>query len=183
MIRLIGIAGSLRKQSFNVALLKAAAAAAPPDVEFEIRSIDGFPLYNEDIETSDGVPKAVAELKDAIAASAGLVITTPEYNAGIPGVMKNAIDWLSRPMSDQARVLYGKSVALMGATPGGFGTTFAQTAWLPVLRTLRMKLWVEQGALYVSGASTVFDEDGGLTDDDVRSRLENYLRGFVESLK
>jgi chromate reductase len=181
MIRLVGLAGSLREKSFNAALLKAAAEVAPSGVDIDIRPINAVPLYDQDREDREGIPEVVAELKEAIAASSGLVIATPEYNAGIPGVLKNAIDWISRPIADQARVLNGKSVALLGATPGGFGTTFAQSAWLPVFRTLRMTLWVERGPFYVSGASTVFNDDG-LNDTDIRARLGRYMGEFIESL-
>ena len=182
MIRIIGISGSLRQQSFNSALLRAAAEVAPEGVDFEIRSLHDVPLYNQDVETDAGLPVIVTELKDAIADAAGLVIATPEYNAGIPGVLKNAIDWISRPPADISRVLHGKPVALLGATPGGFGTTFAQAAWLPVLRTLRMELWLENGPFYVSGASNVFDEAGRLVDDALRSRLQEYIGAFAKRL-
>ena len=183
MIRIIGFSGSLRAQSFNSSLLRAAAETLPADVDFDIRPIHDVLLYDQDSEDSDGIPAVVTDLKDAIADAAGLVIATPEYNGGIPGVLKNTIDWISRPMSDQARVLYGKPVALLGATPGGLGTSFAQLAWLQVLRTLRMRIWVEQGPFYVSGASKVFDAEGRLTDADLRSRLESYMAGFVEQLQ
>ncbi len=183
MIRIVGISGSLRTKSFNSSLLRAAAESVPADVDFDIRPIHDVPLYDQDSEDSDGIPSVVADLKDAIAGAAGLVIATPVYNGGIPGVLKNAIDWISRPMSDQARVLYGKPVAILGATPGGLGTSFAQLAWLQVLRTLRMRVWVEQGPFYVSGASKVFDDEGRLTDADLRSRLESYMKGFAESLR
>jgi chromate reductase len=180
MIQIVGISGSLRQQSFNSALLAAAAEVAPAGVEFDIRSLTEVPLFNQDLEPE--FPAAVTELKDAIAGAAGLVIATPEYNAGIPGVLKNAIDWISRPMTDQARVLNGKPVALLGATPGGLGTTFAQSAWLPVFRTLRMQLWVENGPFYVSRAFDLFDEAGRLTDADLRSRLEDYIAAFAKTL-
>ncbi len=183
MIRIIGLSGSLRTKSFNSSLLRAAAGTVPGGVDFEIRPIQDVPLFDQDSEDSDGIPPVVADLKDAIADSAGLVIATPEYNGGIPGVLKNAIDWISRPAADQARVLHGKPVALMGATPGGFGTTFAQSAWLPILRNLRLRLWVEQGPFYVSGASKLFDDEGRITDADFRSRLESYMSGFIEILR
>src|SRR5262245_44893247 len=135
---IIGIAGSLRSGSFNMALLRAAAAAAPPAARIEIASIRGIPLYDGDLETEQGVPEPVQTLKDRIASADGLLLVTPEYNNSIPGVFKNAIDWLSRPSKDISRVFGDKPVAMMGATPGPGGTRMAQTAMLPVLRTLEI---------------------------------------------
>jgi NAD(P)H-dependent FMN reductase len=146
-----------------------------------VLSIDAVPLYNGDVELSVGIPPAVTTLKEGLAKAAGLVLVTPEYNNGIPGVLKNAIDWMSRPSADIPRVFGGKPVALLGATPGGWGTVLAQNAWLPVLRTLRMELWTAQGQFYVSGAAKVFNDDG-LADPELRERLRKYLAGFVEGI-
>jgi NAD(P)H-dependent FMN reductase len=178
MTTIIGISGSLRRQSFNSALLRAAVDFMPPGVTLEIASIDAIPLYNGDVETSVGVPAAVAQLKDRIAASAGVLVATPEYNNSMPGVVKNAIDWLSRPPPDIARVFHGRRIAIMGASPGPYGTTQAQTAWLPVLRTLRMQPWLE-GRLLVSRAGEVFDAQGALVDEQIRSRLREFVQGFA----
>jgi chromate reductase len=97
VIRLVGISGSLRKHSYNTGLLHAAAEAMPDGVLFELVSIAGIPLYNADVEAAEGLPEAVVRLKAAIAGADGVLIATPEYNNGIPGVFKNAIDWASRP--------------------------------------------------------------------------------------
>ena len=129
MATIIGIAGSLRKGSWNAALLRAAAERAPAGTTVEIASIAGIPLYDGDVESEHGIPAAVTALKDRIAAADGLLLVTPEYNNSIPGVMKNAIDWLSRG-GDMARVFGDKPVAIMGATPGMGGTRLAQAAWL-----------------------------------------------------
>src|SRR5207253_5645725 len=104
---------------------------------------------------------------------------TPENNNSIPGVFKNAIDWLSRPPSDIKAVFGGKPVAVAGASPGGFGTVLSQSAWLPVLRTLGTKPWFG-GRLMVSRAQTVFDEHGNLTDEGVKKQLQQFVQGFVE---
>lgn len=181
-IRLVGFSGSLREGSFNRKLLRAAARVLPPGAELAIMPIDRIPLYDADVEADGGIPAQATALKDAIAAAHGLVIATPEYNGGIPGVTKNVIDWVSRPPSDIPRVLHGKPVALMGATPGGFGTVLSQTAWLSVVRHLRMRLWIGAGGLYVSGAAKVFDESG-LADPEVEERLRTFMHGFVESLR
>jgi chromate reductase len=178
MSGLIGISGSLRQGSFNTALLRAAAELMPPGGELTIATIRGIPLYDGDVEANQGIPEPVKLLKDAIAAATGLLLVTPEYNNSIPGVFKNAIDWLSRPASDIPRVFRGKPVALIGASPGGFGTILSQNAWLPVLRTLGCELWT-QGRLMVSRAPTVFDADGALTDPKIREQLRVYLEGFA----
>jgi NAD(P)H-dependent FMN reductase len=176
MTRIIGLSGSLRAASYNAALLRAAHSLFPDDVS--IRSIRGIPLYDGDVEQNQGIPDAVSRLKDEIAAAAGLLLVTPEYNNSVPGVFKNAIDWLSRPPDDIPRVFHGKPVAVMGVTPGGFGTNLAQSAWLPVLRTLQMRPWFE-GRLMLSGAARLFDAGGALTDDDVKARLQSFLGGFI----
>lgn len=182
MTVIVGISGSLRRHSFNAGLLRAAQAAMPDGATLEIGTIAGIPLYDADLEASDGIPAPVAALKDAIAASDGLLMVTPEYNNGIPGVFKNAIDWLSRPNADIARVFRGRKVALIGASPGGFGTILAQDHWLPVLRTLGASLWTE-GRLMVSGAGKAFDAEGNLTDEAVRARLADFMAGFVASAR
>ena len=103
---------------------------------------------------------------------------TPEYNNGIPGVFKNAIDWLSRPPADIKKVFGDRAVALIGASPGGFGTILAQEAWLPVLRTLGTRPWFG-GRLMASRAHTLFGADGVLTDDALRKQLTEFVRGFA----
>jgi NAD(P)H-dependent FMN reductase len=120
----------------------------------------------------------VVKLKDRIAAADGLLLVTPEYNNSLPGVFKNAIDWLSRPDTDIPRVFGGKRVAVMGASPGGFGTLLSQTAWLPVLKTLGTQPWFG-GRLQVSRARDVFDADGNLLDARVRDQLTKFMAGFA----
>jgi chromate reductase, NAD(P)H dehydrogenase (quinone) len=106
------------------------------------------------------------------------LIVTPEYNGSVPGVLKNAIDWLSRPAADIERVFGGKPVGVIGATPGQRGTVLAQTAWLPVWRTLGMRPYYGH-SLYLAGAAKVFDETGELTDTAMRDRLRAYVEGFA----
>ncbi len=178
MKRVLGISGSLRKGSFNTALLRAAQALAGPEIELDAATLHGIPLYDGDLEKSEGLPPAVSELKERIVASDGVLLVTPEYNHGIPGVFKNAIDWLSRPGSDIPRVFGNRPFALIGASPGGFGTVLAQNGWLPVLRTLGARHWTG-GRLLVSRAGDVFDERGELRDEAVRRRLEDFLTGFA----
>jgi len=178
MAKIIGIAGSLRRGSYNAALLRAAVELAPPGHEIEIGSIAGIPLYDGDREAEHGVPAEAAALKDKIAAADGLLLVTPEYNNSIPGVFKNAIDWLSRPPKDLPRVFGDKKVALIGATTSQGGTRLSQAAWLPVLRTLGTRAWSGK-QLYVAGADKVFDAEGKLIDEKIRKVLTDVMAGFV----
>ena len=177
MTTVVGISGSLRAGSFNAALLRAAQAEMPAGATLEIATIQGIPLYDADLEAAQGLPTAVTVLKDRIVAADGLLLATPEYNNSMPGVFKNAIDWLSRPPADSARVFGGRPVAVIGASPSGFGTLLSQTAWLPVLKTLGTEAWFG-GRLQVSRANSVFDAAGALIDAGVREQLRKFLAGF-----
>lgn len=181
MISIIGISGSLRRASFNAGLLRAARDLVPSNASLEIASIADFPLYNGDTEREHGIPTPVAALKDAIASADALLISTPEYNHSIPGVLKNAIDWLSRPPGDRTRVFTNRPVALMGAAPGRFGTSLSQTAWLPVLHSLGTRTW--NGRMLVSGAASLFDDEGQLHDNETRQRLTSFLADFVRFIE
>jgi NAD(P)H-dependent FMN reductase len=182
MTRIIGIAGSLRAGSYNKALLRAAAALMPPGATLEIGSIEGIPLYDGDVEKNEGIPTAVERLKELVAGSDGVLLITPEYNNSMPGVLKNAVDWLSRPPADIARVFGDRPFAVIGASPGGFGTILAQEAWLPVLRTLGTRPWFG-GRLMVSRAGTVFNEAGEMVDEKMKAQLQKFLQGFAEFAK
>ena len=182
MITLIGLSGSLRRGSFNTSLLRAAAALMPEGATLDLRTLHGIPLYDGDVEADEGIPASVTALKDSIAAAQGVLLGTPEYNNGIPGVFKNGIDWLSRPPADIKRIFASKPVALIGASPSGFGTILSQAAWLPVLRTLGTRPWFG-GRLLVSKAQTVFDDQGALQDPKVREQLQEFLRGFVTFIR
>jgi chromate reductase, NAD(P)H dehydrogenase (quinone) len=182
MTILIGIAGSLRRGSYNAALLRTAASLMPADAELRIESIDAIPLYNADDEAARGIPEPVSRLKDAIAAADGLLFATPEYNNSVPGVAKNAIDWLSRPPADIGRVFGGKPVAIAGASPGGFGTVLSQNAWLPVFRTLGAEVW-PGGRLLVSRAASVFDAQGEISDLAARDNVRKFVESFVSHVR
>ena len=182
MTTILGISGSLRKGSLNSSLLRAGTDLMPEGATLDANGIHGIPLYNGDEEVTGGIPPAVVELKRKLLAADGLLLVTPEYNNSIPGVFKNAIDWMSRPSKDIARHFGGKPVAVIGASPGGFGTILAQNAWLPVLRTLGTRPWF--GArVQVSRANTLVDADHALTDPATRDRLADFLAGFVEFTK
>ena len=178
VIEILGISGSLREGSFNTALLRCARENVPTGARIEIASIRDIPLYDGDVEGGSGVPAPVAALKERIVAADALLIVTPEYNTSIPGVAKNAIDWLSRPVADIPRVFGGRIVGVIGASPGMRGTFAAQLAWLPVLRVLGTRPYFG-ATLYVPHAARAFDAQGLLVDDADLERLRAYLHGFV----
>ena len=178
MTKILGISGSLRSGSLNSMLLANAAQLMPEGLQLEIGTIKGIPLYDGDVEAASGIPEAVQKLKAQIIDCAGLLLVTPEYNNSMPGVFKNALDWLSRPPADSAKVFGGRPVAVIGASPGGFGTILAQDAWLPVLRTLGTRPWFG-GRLMVSRAGSVFNEAGVMTDEAMRAQLTKFMAGFA----
>jgi len=177
-VEIVGISGSLRKGSFNTALLRAAAELAEAPVRVSVHRLVGIPVYDGDVEDAEGIPAPVAELKDAIAAADGVILATPEYNHSIPGPLKNAVDWCSRPPGDIARVFGGKPVAICGATLGPGGTALSQAAWLPVLRRLGTHLW-SRGQLQVAAAHTVFSQSGALEDAKLRERVARFVADFA----
>ena len=179
MTLILGLSGSLRSASFNTSLLRAAVDLVPASVTLDAETIAGVPLYDGDLEAREGLPARVRHLQARLAAADGLLLVTPEYNNGIPGVFKNAIDWMSR--GEGLGLFAGKPVAVIGASPGPFGTILSQNHWLPVLRTLRTRPWLE-GRLMVSRAGGVFDATGTLTDDATRDKLREFLAGFAASL-
>ena len=170
-MRLLGIAGSLREGSYNRGLLRAARELAPEGVELVEHDLRGLPFYDGDVEAA-GDPDSVTELKDAIRRADAIVIATPEYNRGIPGVLKNAIDWASRPAL--ASPLAGKSVAIMGATTGFAGTARAQQQLRDALE-FPGALVVQQPEVLVSEAYLRFDENGELVDEQTRDEISALL--------
>jgi chromate reductase len=170
-IRLLGLCGSLRRASYNGALLAAAADLAPRAVSLRVHDIGDLPLFNEDVEAL-GDPAPVAALKAAIARADALLVATPEYNYGVPGPLKNALDWASRP--DDASVLAGKPVALLGASLGRMGTVRAQLA----LRQLFVgtgSVVMPKPELFVPSAWRSFGEGGALVDDALREQLREFM--------
>jgi len=182
MTRIVAISGSLRNDSFNTALLRAAAQNAPEGVLVDVATLHGIPLYDGDLEDREGLPKAVRQLKDLVNGADGVIIATPEYNHSFPGVLKNALDWMSRPPTGDARVFSGKPVALTGASTGPVGTRMAQAALLPTLRALGTIPWFGR-LLFVSNAAQCFDADGNLIDEKMKSRLAEFIRDFADFTK
>jgi chromate reductase len=170
-MRILGISGSLRRDSHNTNLLRAAALSLPPGAELEL--FDGLgelPHYSADID-HDPAPETVALLREAIAEADGVLIATPEFNASIPGVLKNALDWASRPFPDNA--LRGKPVAVVGASTGLFGAVWAQAEARKVLETIGADVLDHE--LPVGQAHIAFGDDGGLTDTGMRDALEGLV--------
>lgn len=178
MTTILGLAGSLRQASFNAGLLRAAREGAQ-GATITIGDIAQVPLYDGDLGSEQGLPPAVRTLQDQLAAADGLLMVTPEYNNGVPGVFKNVIDWMSR--GEGMTLFKGKPVALIGATPGGFGTTLSQAHWMPVFRFLQVRPWLE-GRMTIAGAGKLFDDQGNLTDDKTREQLDAFVAGFAASL-
>ena len=170
-MRLLGIAGSLREGSYNRGLLRAAAELTPLGVELVEFDLRGLPFYDGDLEAA-GDPESATELKDAIRDADALVIATPEYNRGLPGVLKNAIDWASRPAL--ASPLAGKPVAIMGATTGFAGTARAQQQLRDALE-FPGAIVLQQPEVLVSEAYLRFDEHGELVDEETRAEIRELL--------
>ena len=173
--QIVGIAGSLRQASFNRALLRAATELAPATLRITTHDLLAIPLYNGDVETVE-VPRAVLALREAVQAADGLLIATPEYNHGVPGVLKNTIDWLSRP--PRASALNGKPAAIMGATPGVGGTARGQSQ-LRQAFVFTNTYAMAQPEVLVAKANEKFDASGTLTDQPTREFLGKFLAAFA----
>ena len=170
-MRILGISGSLRRDSHNTNLLRAAALSLPPGVELELfDGLGDLPHYNTDID-GDPAREPVARLREAIAEADGVLISTPEFNASIPGVLKNALDWASRPFPDNA--LRGKPVAVVGASTGLFGAGWAQAETRKVLETIGADVLDHE--LPVGQAHVAFAYDGDLSDAGMRDALEGLV--------
>ncbi|MEN6627826.1 MAG: NADPH-dependent FMN reductase [Candidatus Sumerlaeia bacterium] len=174
-ITILGFAGSLRKASFNRALLRAAAELAPPGARIETFDLDGIPPYNQDDEQLP--PQAVVDFKRKIRAADAILIVTPEYNYSIPGVLKNAIDWASRPYGDNA--FDSKPAAVMGASIGMLGTARAQYHLRQCCVFLNLLL-MNRPEVMVPTADKKFDEQGRLADEATRKLVAQFLAALVE---
>ena len=174
-LNILGICGSLRKGSYNRMALNAAVEMVPDGVTIESFDIAPIQPYNEDIYKK-GFPPAVQDFRSRIAAADAILFVTPEYNYSIPGVLKNAIDWASRP-PDQP--FDGKPGAIMGASPGRYGTARSQYHLRQVCVTLNIRL-LNTPEVMIAGADKKFDKDGRLTDDDTRKFIGKLLVALAE---
>ncbi|NQU10849.1 NAD(P)H-dependent oxidoreductase [bacterium] len=173
-LKLLGIAGSLRQASFNRGALRAAQQVAPPDAPVEIFDLQGIPVFNQDEDAHP--PERVVQFKARIRAADALLIATPEYNYSIPGVLKNAIDWASRPYSDSA--WNGKPMAILGASAGRLGTARAQNHLRQVCVALNMYP-LNKPELMIPDADERFDARGDLTDDETRQRIAKLVAALA----
>jgi chromate reductase, NAD(P)H dehydrogenase (quinone) len=170
-VKLLGLSGSLRRDSHNTSLLRAAAHALPPGAELEVYDgLGSLPLYDQDLDVTPA-PEPVARLREAIAEADGLLIATPEYNGSIPPALKNALDWASRPFPDNA--LRGKPVAVIGASTGLFGAVWAQAETRKVLKIIGAD--VLDGELPVGQAGGAFSDDGRLAEPELHDALAELV--------
>ncbi len=176
-LRILGIAGSLRAQSYNLGLLRAAAQLLPSGVDLEIATLHDIPPYNADLQAANGDPDGVAELKRKIATADAVLIATPEYNYSIPGVLKNAIDWVSRPPKDCG--LRKKPLGIVGASSGESGTMRGQLAIRQVFVYLDAYV-MAQPEFRLPKAGEKCDESGVLQDEEQRRRLAAYVAALVD---
>ena len=171
-IKVLGFAGSLRKGSYNKSLIRVARELAPEGMEIDFFDLANIPLYNADVE-AEGDPEGVKEFKDAIKRVDGLLIATPEYNHGVAGVMKNAIDWASRP--PKKAPLDGKPVGILGASPGMTGSARGQSQLRQAFEFTN-SYCMPQPEILVYRAHEKFDDEGNLTDESTRDYLSRYLK-------
>ncbi len=174
-MKIIALSGSLRQESFNTRLTRLLTDLAPVGTSVQAVTLQGIPLYDGDLENREGIPEAVESLRAQIKSSGGLILATPEYNAGMPGVLKNALDWLTRPPSELKPTFADRPTALAGATPGGWGTALAQSGALITLRQLGVHLY--PGYLRVSDAHEKLSDEG--VDEKLRAQARGWLEGFV----
>lgn len=177
-ITILGVAGSLRRNSYNRAALRAAAAILPevdPNATLDIFDIDGLPGFSEDDEKNP--PPKVVDLKKRIRAASAILIATPEYNYSIPGVLKNSIDWASRPYGDSA--WNGKPAAIMGASIGAIGTARAQHHLRQIMVGLNMHP-LNRPEVLIANAASRFDAQGNLTDEETHKRIRALLQALTE---
>lgn len=174
-IRILGIAGSLRRESYNRAALRAATQLVPEGATIETFELDGIPGFNQDEEQNP--PAKVVELKRSIREADAILFVTPEYNYSVPGVLKNAIDWASRPYGDSA--WNGKPAAIMGASIGAIATARAQYHLRQMMVFLNM-FPINQPEVMIGNASKRFDSEGNLTDDATKEFIRQLLQNLVE---
>jgi chromate reductase len=172
-LNILAISGALRKASTNTALLRAVAAAAPPDMKIEIATLHGIPLYDGDWEIAHGKPEAAVALDGRIREADGVIISTPEYNFSVPGVLKNATDWLSR----DGNPFKWKRVGVIGASGGPVGTARSQYHLRQNLQALEA-IVMPKPEIFVANSASKFDQEGKLTDEATRKVISTWLSAF-----
>ncbi len=176
-MNVLAISGALRKGSTNTALLHNVKRLAPAGLDMEIVTLHGVPLYDGDLEAETGIPAGIMELQNRIRAADGIIIATPEYNFSIPGVLKNATDWLSRG----GNPFKWKRVGIIGASGGPIGTARSQYHLRQNLQGLEA-IVMPKPEIFVTNSASKFDKDGVLTDDATRAVIETWLKHFKEWL-
>lgn len=176
-LTIVGISGSLRKDSYNTALLRAAQELMPDDAELEIVSIADIPFFNEDVEAA-GLPESVQAFRAKLQAADGLLVAMPEYNYSIPGVLKNALDWASRPGPDKVQPLSDKPLSVIGASPGAYGTARGQHHMRQVSVNMNMHPLTKPEVMVTFADKKI--SDGKLTDEATRTVLRDHLVALVK---
>ncbi len=174
-IKILGIAGSLRKGSYNKAALRAAVNLVTPGAVLETAEIGNLPLYNDDLE--ENLPVEIKDFRKKVKVADAILFVTPEYNYSVPGVLKNAIDWASRPYGES--VWDGKPAAMMGVSPGVMGTVRAQMHLRDIFVYLNM-FPLNHPQVLIGDAQKKFDEQGNLTDEVTKERIQEMLKALVD---
>lgn len=178
-MKVLGISGSLRRESYNTNLIRAAAELMGEDIEFELwQDLKAVPPYDADDDT-ENPPAAVAAMRSAVAGADAVLFATPEYNSSIPGQLKNGLDWVSRPLATNP--LRNKPVAVVGASAGAFGAVWAQADLRKVLAAIGARVF--EGEVAVGHADTRFDEQGRLIDDELSEQLAEVVDGLIEAAR
>ena len=178
-LKVVGFSGSLRRGSLNSAALRVVKALAPADLTIDIFDLSPIPLYNDDLRTNEGYPEGVQSFRDSLKAADGVLIATPEYNYSIPGVLKNAIDWASRPPEQP---FDGKPIAILGASPGALGSARAQYHLRQCFIYLNGQV-MNRPEVMIGSANSKFDAEGNLTDQGTADFLKKFLAAFVDHIR
>jgi chromate reductase len=175
VLKVVGFSGSLRRGSLNSAALRALTTLAPADLAIDIFDLSPIPLYNDDLRTNEGYPEGVQSFRDSLKAADGVLIATPEYNYSIPGVLKNAIDWASRPWGQDS--FDHMPAAVIGASPGQIGTAVAQQSLRAVLSFCNARQMTAPEA-YITARPGLFTDDGEVTDESTAAFLADFMQEF-----
>jgi chromate reductase, NAD(P)H dehydrogenase (quinone) len=178
-LKVVGFSGSLRRGSLNSAALRALKTLALTDLAIDIFDLSPIPLYNDDLQTKEGYPEGVQSFRDVLKAADGVLIVTPEYNYSIPGVLKNAIDWASRPPEQP---FDGKPIAILGASPGALGSARAQYHLRQCFIYLNGQV-MNRLEVMIGAANSKFDADGNLTDQGTADFLKKFLAAFADHIR